>query len=129
MKTCSKCKRILPLEMFHKKKESPDGHRYDCKICKSEAEKRHYRKTPERRKRRVSQEVFDRYCAKWPERRKAKTDVHNAIARGDLIRGRCKVCGGSKVQAHHPDYSKPLDVVWLCQKHHTEAHDKFKKYK
>ncbi|QMV32651.1 hypothetical protein F1_00023 [Ralstonia phage Heva] len=25
-------------------------------------------------------------------------------------------------EAHHPDYSRPLDVVWLCDHHHKETH-------
>jgi hypothetical protein len=27
-----------------------------------------------------------------------------------------------KPEAHHPDYSAPLDVVWLCSAHHKQAH-------
>ncbi len=30
----------------------------------------------------------------------------------------CSDCGETKVEAHHEDYSKPLDVEWLCKKHH-----------
>jgi ribosomal protein S27AE len=35
-----------------------------------------------------------------------------------------KVCSkcGAKAQAHHDDYKKPLDVRWLCPKHHGEHH-------
>lgn len=31
-------------------------------------------------------------------------------------------CTESKVEAHHADYNLPLDVIWLCKKHHTELH-------
>jgi ribosomal protein S27AE len=41
-----------------------------------------------------------------------------------LIKQPCEVCGNLKAQAHHDDYSKPLQVRWLCQKHHTEHHQK-----
>ena len=34
----------------------------------------------------------------------------------------CEVCGATKAQAHHCNYSKPLDVRWLCPKHHAEWH-------
>lgn len=33
-----------------------------------------------------------------------------------------QLCGVSRVQAHHPDYSKPLEVEWLCAGHHRRAH-------
>ncbi|MFC3331681.1 hypothetical protein ACFOEM_04310 [Paenalcaligenes hominis] len=38
------------------------------------------------------------------------------------MRGDCEVCGKSKVDAHHDDYSKPLEVRWLCREHHMQHH-------
>ena len=65
-----------------------------------------------------------RWEARHPERKKASTAVHNAIRDGKLIPWPvCAVpecCG--KPQGHHPDYSRPLDVVWLCDAHHKAAH-------
>lgn len=64
-------------------------------------------------------------CIKWsstyPERRRAHLAVSNAVRDGKLTPLPCLVCG-EKAHAHHPDYSRPLDVVWLCPKHHKEAH-------
>ncbi len=35
----------------------------------------------------------------------------------------CDACGSEKnVQAHHPDYSKPFDVDWLCSRCHSNNH-------
>jgi hypothetical protein len=34
----------------------------------------------------------------------------------------CEVCKETNVDAHHDDYNKPLDVRWLCKKHHREHH-------
>ena len=45
-----------------------------------------------------------------------------AIKKGKLKRKNCEVCNKEKVFAHHEDYSKPLEVVWLCLKHHFERH-------
>lgn len=52
----------------------------------------------------------------------ASTRVAKAIKRGELTRQPCEVCGDPKVDAHHDDYSKPLDVRWLCRKHHRLHH-------
>lgn len=40
---------------------------------------------------------------------------------GLLKKQPCWVCG-EKAIAHHPDYDRPLDVVWLCQPHHKQTH-------
>ena len=54
--------------------------------------------------------------ARWKTRR--------AINSGKLVKAPCEVCGSSRVDAHHDDYSKPLDVRWLCRPHHIEHHAK-----
>jgi hypothetical protein len=56
-----------------------------------------------------------------------KVDVRlftrNCIKSGVLIKEPCKVCGTNEnIEAHHDDYSKPLDIIWLCRHHHRELH-------
>lgn len=62
-----------------------------------------------------------RYALTNTKRRAAHIAVGNAVRDGILVPMPCQVCG-NKAQAHHPDYDRPLDVVWLCAKHHKEAH-------
>ncbi len=57
----------------------------------------------------------------FPNRRRAQNLVAHALRSGKLAKQPCWVCGCSAV-AHHPDYDRPLDVVWLCQAHHKQAH-------
>ena len=50
-----------------------------------------------------------------------------SIRAGILIKGICEVCGTNEnIEAHHDDYAKPLDIRWLCRKHHREHHLKDK---
>lgn len=56
----------------------------------------------------------------------ARWAVSHAIASGSMIKRPCEICGEAKVDAHHDDYSKPLEVRWLCRKHHNELHAKAK---
>ena len=49
-------------------------------------------------------------------------EVGRAIKLGILVRGSCEVCGDPKTDGHHDDYTKPLQVRWLCRKHHAAAH-------
>lgn len=59
---------------------------------------------------------------RYPERCAARRAVGNAIRKGQLVREPCKYCGDLPTVGHHPDYSKPLDVVWLCRPCHRAEH-------
>lgn len=53
---------------------------------------------------------------------KANNAVAAAVKKGELIKIPCEVCGEIKSEAHHEDYEKPLEVRWLCRKHHRQRH-------
>lgn len=55
-------------------------------------------------------------------RHEARWKVRHAIEAGRLVRAACESCGEVKAQGHHDDYSKPLDVRWLCGPCHREWH-------
>lgn len=57
----------------------------------------------------------------FPNRMRAHSAVSRALRTGKLQKDVCWVCGGNAF-AHHPDYDRPLDVVWLCQPHHKQVH-------
>lgn len=58
------------------------------------------------------------------ERIRAKSKVRTAVQQGKLIsHDVCEKCGGtSNVEAHHENYSEPLNVVWLCRSCHMKRH-------
>ena len=59
------------------------------------------------------------------ERHAAREVYNRAVNRGELVRaGSCEYCGasGCRIDGHHTDYTKPLDVVWLCRKCHVAEH-------
>ena len=64
------------------------------------------------------------YIARNPERRAAHISLGNALRDGRVIRPtECQDCGAMvRLQGHHDDYAKPLDVRWLCVPCHTKAH-------
>lgn len=64
-----------------------------------------------------------RQIERHPVEEAARREVYNAKKRGDLIPQPCP-CGSTKAHAHHPDYAKPLDVVWLCRPCHDREHGK-----
>lgn len=67
-----------------------------------------------------------RVSLKWrmsdPRRAAAHRAVYRAVSNGSMAKKPCEVCGSKKSVAHHPDYDKPLHVVWLCQAHHKQEH-------
>lgn len=137
-KECFKCKAIKPLEDFYKHPMMADGRVNKCKECNKNDV------TANRNKNIEKYRAFDRARAKIPERIKAQVEItrawraedsrrvvaHSAVARairnGLLIRMPCVRCAAEKSEAHHDDYDKPLEVMWLCSPCHKQRHKELK---
>ena len=52
----------------------------------------------------------------------ARRILNCELIKGTIKKEKCEVCKSEKVEAHHKDYNKPLEVIWLCHKHHREHH-------
>jgi hypothetical protein len=107
-----------------------DGHLNKCKDCaKSDATNNRnsnlerYREYDRKRGNRQPKGYQREYKNKFPNKYKAHVITGNAIRDKKLFQEPCEVCGSSKnVHAHHDDYSKPLNVRWLCAAHHRQWH-------
>lgn len=64
-----------------------------------------------------------------PEQHRAHEAVARAVRDGSMCVRPCEICGDKSAEAHHDDYSKPLNVRWLCRQHHVEHHRKCKEQK
>lgn len=64
------------------------------------------------------------YRVEHADRHAARLAVRRAIEAGTLVRQPCEQCGAAPAHGHHDDYSKPLEVRWLCPTHHREHHAK-----
>lgn len=61
------------------------------------------------------------------QRVEARNKVKTAVRNGTLVRpSKCGECGAAagRIDAHHPDYNKPLEVEWLCPSCHGKKHTK-----
>lgn len=56
--------------------------------------------------------------------RRARNKLNYAIRKGRVEKENCEVCGSEKVEGHHENYDKPLEVRWLCREHHRVIHRK-----
>lgn len=138
-KACFKCGEVKPLSEYYVHRRMADGHLNKCKDCtKKDTEERHKElaKDPawaiaeRKRHREKSRQYRDDGRAKPqpskrkinPAHRRANNIAYNAIRDGKLIRKPCIVCNCETAQAHHEDYSRPLDVHWLCLRHHNDRH-------
>lgn len=155
-KTCFKCLQCLPYSHFYKHSKMSDGYMGKCKKCTKldvtknrELNLDYYRKydrkradLPKRVKLRASiaekwkndpdlKKRMLKHKKNWSEKNTIKRAAHiitgNAIRDGRLILGLCEVCKKKKVDAHYDDYTKPLEVRWLCRKHHAELHKEKRK--
>lgn len=135
-RVCTTCGKSLPLCAFARKAEGKFGRQPKCRECTSEYTRdRYQRKRSEildnvhktyRRNRDAYLSRQKALRARTMDRERARGAVRWALRRGDVTRpDHCSLCGrAGSVQAHHPDYSKPLDVQWLCRSCHLTIHGK-----
>ncbi len=151
LRTCRKCGEEKPLELFVKRSGYPGAFQHECKqrknardtinqrkhlLRKRETSRRNYDPAlkraqrdrdllnPEFRKKAV--EMGRAYRARNPKAYKAHQLLTYAVRVRKIIPAEyCSHCGiKSQLEGHHPDYSKPLEVIWLCRKCHRKEHRK-----
>jgi hypothetical protein len=109
---------------INKNGEETPVQRYACRDCNTRYGKK-YRDTNKK---------AWKYCyishrktvSKYPEKTKARARLNYAIIKGRIIKPlECSVCcEKNKVEAHHKDYSKPFEVIWLCRQCHANLEHK-----
>ena len=149
MKVCRECHVEKPLSDFYKHAAMGDGRLNKCKPCvKSRVNKhrevnletiREYDKRRSNKPHRVKarkdyqqteagklakKKAMDAYNKRYPMAYATHVIAGNAIRDGKLIpASSCSICGSvEKIEGHHDDYTKPLDVRWLCEQCHKAWH-------
>ena len=149
MKVCRSCGIEKEIGSFYKHSKMLDGHLNICIECTKARIKKHrdanlekvreydrirgndpkrvqarleYSKTEKGKQ--AHKRAREKYFENYPMKKAAHVVTGNAIRDGRLIRAdSCSECGSSgNIEGHHDDYSKPLDVRWLCKKCHTDWH-------
>lgn len=149
-KVCTKCKQEKPLSEYYKDKRHKDGLYTHCKSCQqaliaswesrnagkakayrkqwSESHKEHRRELARLRYHSNGDIVRARKIAHRDTiQGKAQTKLANAVHLGQIDKPHtCSECGcaNMRIDGHHSDYSKPLDVEWLCTTCHNKRHRK-----
>jgi len=134
VKKCFKCNTAKDISEFYAHPRMADGRLNKCKECakadvakraieKADALKAYYKFRETLPSRIMLKKVYTKsHRTKNRDKYIARTKVGNALRSKKLVKLPCQICGDDKSEAHHPDYSKPLEVQWVCKFHHTQIH-------
>ncbi len=118
---CNHCVSAKRRETKQKQKENGTYERIAARNREYDAAYRiSYNQKPEVKERRRSSSR--RQIERHPEKYLARQVLQHALRKREITKGTCQVCGNPQVDGHHEDYTKPLDVMWLCRRHHTDVH-------
>lgn len=135
MKCCNRCFEIKSCAEFYRHSAMSDGLLNKCKQCaKSDVSKNyrknrhHYADYEKERFKNPARKAFHAQAQRDhrlnnPEKSRARSAINYHVRSGKIQKLPCK-CGSEKVQAHHHDYLKPLDVKWMCRSCHLKSHNK-----
>lgn len=122
---CSICKvKNVPLMKYSYSKKY-DIQYHSCRDCNNTKLKSYMRTTSGKAvvgRARTSQRK------KFPEKYAAVSAVNYAVKTGKLVKpDYCQFCSrqSTRLEGHHRDYSKQLDVLWLCPPCHSSFHKYF----
>lgn len=134
-KQCGRCGEEKPISEFNRMSSSADWRQAYCRRCNALNRRAYYAENREgenarnrayyQSNRQVLRRYNEGYYARYPERVRAAGLVNYAVKSGELPQistQRCAGCGQQATEYHHPDYSRPLDVVPLCHSCHKRVH-------
>ena len=117
--TCKKCTWRVYMRDYYQSKTPEERHRMFVAGRDPERVAAYDKARANTEERRAS---LRRSNARNPEKVRARDLARAAARQGKILKLPCVVCGKEKVEAHHQDYAKPLEVIWYCRLHHVEAH-------
>ena len=132
-KHCSHCKAVKPVADFPRDRSTKTGYNKWCRECVRNKDAKPAR--VESRRAYEHTEKGKTRRERYPERELAGNILRKAVKAGQIVRpGKCQECssaprnrlGHVMIEAHHPDYSKPLDVMWLCKPCHAAEHSRMR---
>ena len=149
MKVCKECKIEKEIGSFYKHHAMADGHLNKCIDCVKARVGKHREANLEKIRAYDKKRANDpnrvmarkeyaqseqgklshkksliNYREKFPMKYAAHVIFGNAIKNKKIVRGFiCSKCSSDKkIEGHHDDYTKPLEVRWLCESCHKEWH-------
>lgn len=152
-KQCRTCKEMKPAGEFYTDTRGSHGLSSSCKPCVRRRVALWEKANPDRKRengvrcynpvlkrasyermlekpgyKEILSERCKRYRDRCPEKHKARTLCQRAVRAGTLVRPtECSECKKScKPEGHHDDYSKPLEVAWLCPRCHRQRHSAYR---
>jgi len=126
-RTCKECIREAAAEYKERNRERIAEYcreRYKNKLAHIKSVRARYQSTEAGRKANLRAVAVQK--KKSPEKIRARYIFYAAVKGRKIEQLPCSVCGNPKSEGHHHDYSKPLEVTWLCREHHVALHVKLK---